>query len=289
MVITSVRPGWTLSTLFQPSFIPSVLTTHIKGRTLLPWNCLTWVSVVHRHAYILKACDSQASITEQRCSDSWKPPLISASCILPAHPHPQWWVTLYCSGPLSSSSDSYRTITNQGTQESKRQVSTAHIPKGSVLVNVSSTQLISLQKLCKGRFSRSRVREVTAFMLNRAPCTEQCTHTDQEMISVFRSSECHHSSRSKTGVAFKLFAHHLKAGQQRSQAKNPTLSFWGHTTSPGKPHREAAASRLTNSQVGVDRGITGCASQVLVFPIRDVLVGPGIPVLLGQTKINDVY
>lgn len=55
------------------------------------------------------------------------------------------------------------------------------------------------------------------------------------------------------------------------------------------PHQEATASRLTNSQVGVDRGITGCASQILVFPVRDVLVGPGVSVLLGQTKINDVY
>lgn len=36
MVITSVRPGWTPSTLFQPTFIPSVLTTHIKGRALPP-------------------------------------------------------------------------------------------------------------------------------------------------------------------------------------------------------------------------------------------------------------
>lgn len=48
-------------------------------------------------------------------------------------------------------------------------------------------------------------------------------------------------------------------------------------------------SRLTDSQVGVDRSITSCASQILVFPVRYVLVGPGISVLLGQTKINDVY
>lgn len=126
-------------------------------------------------------------------------------------------------------------------------------------------------------------------MPNRTPCTKQCTNIDQETISVFRSSECHHSSRSNTGIAFKLFAHHLKAGQQQSQAKNPTPSFWGHTTSPEKPHHEVTSSRLTNSQVGVDRGVTGCASQILVFPIRDVLVGPGISVLLGQTKIDDVY
>lgn len=191
---------------------------------------------VHRHIRILKDCDSQSSITKQGCPGSWKPPLIPASCTFPAHPHPQWWVTPYCSGPLSSSSDSYRTITNDGTQESKRQVSTAHIPKGSVPVNVSFTHLISLQKLCKGRFSRSRVREVTALTLNRAPCTKQCANTERETISVFRSSEGHHSSRTNTGVAYELCAHHLKAGQQWSQAENPTPSCWGHTTSPGKPH-----------------------------------------------------
>lgn len=47
-------------------------------------------------------------------------------------------------------------------------------------------------------------------------------------------------------------------------------------------------SRLTDSQVGVDRGVTGRAGQVLVFPVRDVLVGPGVSVFLGQAKINDV-
>lgn len=46
---------------------------------------------------------------------------------------------------------------------------------------------------------------------------------------------------------------------------------------------------LTYSQVGVDRGVTSCAGQILVFPVGDVLVGPGVSVLLSQTKINDVY
>ena len=46
---------------------------------------------------------------------------------------------------------------------------------------------------------------------------------------------------------------------------------------------------LTNAQVGVDGGVAGSASQVLVFPVGDVLVGAGVPVLLGQAEVNDVH
>lgn len=38
----------------------------------------------------------------------------------------------------------------------------------------------------------------------------------------------------------------------------------------------------------VDRGVACCASQVLVLPIRNVLVRAGVSVLLGQAKVNDV-
>ncbi len=38
----------------------------------------------------------------------------------------------------------------------------------------------------------------------------------------------------------------------------------------------------------VDTGVSGCSSQVLVFPVRYVLVCASISVLLGQTKVNDV-
>ena len=39
--------------------------------------------------------------------------------------------------------------------------------------------------------------------------------------------------------------------------------------------------------MGIDTGIASRASEVLVFSVRDVLLGPGIPILLGQAKVND--
>lgn len=46
---------------------------------------------------------------------------------------------------------------------------------------------------------------------------------------------------------------------------------------------------LTDAQVGVDGGVAGRAGQVLVFPVGDVLVGAGVPVLLGQPEVDDVH
>ena len=43
-----------------------------------------------------------------------------------------------------------------------------------------------------------------------------------------------------------------------------------------------------DTQVGVDRGITGRTSEVLVLPVRDVEVRLGVAVLLGQTEIDHV-
>jgi hypothetical protein len=40
--------------------------------------------------------------------------------------------------------------------------------------------------------------------------------------------------------------------------------------------------------VGVDGGVTSGTSQVLVLSVRDVEVGLGVPVLLGETKVNHV-
>jgi hypothetical protein len=40
--------------------------------------------------------------------------------------------------------------------------------------------------------------------------------------------------------------------------------------------------------VGVDGGVTGRASQVLVLPIGDVEVGLGVTILLGQTEVDDI-
>ncbi len=39
----------------------------------------------------------------------------------------------------------------------------------------------------------------------------------------------------------------------------------------------------------VDGGVACCASQVLVLPVRDVLVRAGITVLFGQAEVNDVH
>ena len=40
--------------------------------------------------------------------------------------------------------------------------------------------------------------------------------------------------------------------------------------------------------MGVDGGVTSGTSQVLVLSVRDVEVGLGVPVLLGETKVDHV-
>lgn len=46
---------------------------------------------------------------------------------------------------------------------------------------------------------------------------------------------------------------------------------------------------LTDSKMCVYGGIACRARQVLVLPVRDVLVCAGITVLFGQAKVNDVH
>ena len=41
--------------------------------------------------------------------------------------------------------------------------------------------------------------------------------------------------------------------------------------------------------MGVDTGVSGRAGQCLVLAVRYVLVSPGVAVLLGQTKVDDVH
>jgi hypothetical protein len=53
----------------------------------------------------------------------------------------------------------------------------------------------------------------------------------------------------------------------------------------GKTER---VGRRTDTQVGVDAGIAGGTSQVLVLSVRDVEVRLGIAVLLGQTEVDHV-
>lgn len=45
---------------------------------------------------------------------------------------------------------------------------------------------------------------------------------------------------------------------------------------------------LTDTKMGIDRGVTGGTRQILILPVRNVQMGLGVTVLLGQTEINDV-
>lgn len=46
---------------------------------------------------------------------------------------------------------------------------------------------------------------------------------------------------------------------------------------------------LTDSKMCVDGSITCRSSQILVLPVRDMLVCAGITVFFGQAKVNDVH
>lgn len=41
--------------------------------------------------------------------------------------------------------------------------------------------------------------------------------------------------------------------------------------------------------MSVDAGVARGASQVLVFPVRNVLVGSGVSILLRETEVDDVH
>ena len=66
-------------------------------------------------------------------------------------------------------------------------------------------------------------------------------------------------------------------------------------TAPQEVHQHIAhrlhviSPALLNAQVCVDGRIAGRAGEVLIFPVRDVDVGLGVAVLLGQAKVNDVH
>lgn len=51
---------------------------------------------------------------------------------------------------------------------------------------------------------------------------------------------------------------------------------------------EVVSSRLFDTEMGVDRGISSGTGQVLVLSIGDVQVGLGVPVLFRQTEIDHV-
>ena len=50
-----------------------------------------------------------------------------------------------------------------------------------------------------------------------------------------------------------------------------------------------STNNLTNSKMCVDGGVARCSSQILVLPVRDMLVRAGITVFFGQTKVDDVH
>ena len=57
---------------------------------------------------------------------------------------------------------------------------------------------------------------------------------------------------------------------------------------PVESHDCRKCGRTYRHQVGVDGGVTSSTRQVLVLTIWDVEVGLGVPVLLGQTEVDNV-
>lgn len=49
------------------------------------------------------------------------------------------------------------------------------------------------------------------------------------------------------------------------------------------------STRLLDSQMSVDRSITSGTSQILVLSVRDMEVRLWVAILLGKTKVNDIY
>lgn len=159
----------------------------------------------------------------------------------------------------------------------------------------------SLQKRHKAELEAVNSRGLQPHRSKQGPAvllSSAQTHTSRQFILSGAQKDAE-GRRGNTGTRIQFFAHHL---QQQSRAQDPAASNsnpgGGFETfrrtfaaPPGTRHKVCPVesnSRLTDSQVGVDRGVTGCAGQVLVFPVRDVLVGPGVSVFLGQAKINDV-
>lgn len=40
--------------------------------------------------------------------------------------------------------------------------------------------------------------------------------------------------------------------------------------------------------MGIDAHVTGCSAEALSLPIRDVLLGLGIAILFGHSKVDDM-
>ena len=51
---------------------------------------------------------------------------------------------------------------------------------------------------------------------------------------------------------------------------------------------EIVAPGLFDAQMGVLRGISSCAGEILVLAIRDMTAGPGVTEFLSQTEIDNM-
>lgn len=51
---------------------------------------------------------------------------------------------------------------------------------------------------------------------------------------------------------------------------------------------QVISSRLLDTQMSVDASVTSGTSQVLVLPVRNVQMGLGVSVFLGETEIDHV-
>jgi hypothetical protein len=45
---------------------------------------------------------------------------------------------------------------------------------------------------------------------------------------------------------------------------------------------------LLDPQVSVDAGIASRSRQIFILPVRNVLMGTGVPVFFGQAEVNNV-
>lgn len=148
---TSVRPGWTLSTM---------LALGTKHRVLLPYSCLMftlrgeWDTVVWKPTDFKGLQKPILTVTKPACLGSRKPPLIPARCAFPARscPHSQWWPVMFQLWQPQNQ-HWYR-------QESVRGFSCVYPYR----LNASECLLHIYKpaKIVEGRVSGSEVEEVTA-------------------------------------------------------------------------------------------------------------------------------
>lgn len=73
-----------------------------------------------------------------------------------------------------------------------------------------------------------------------------------------------------------------------SRSSRRLCSAGGEQVSAARAPPRPARARLTLAQVRVDAHVARRARQALVLAVRDVLLGLGVDVLLGQAEVDDV-